>query len=43
MYKGVDRAVLAMFWTCVIFVPLGTWKILDIILWIIDRMRVFIS
>lgn len=36
----VDEAIRGMFWLLVIFVPLGLWKFIDIIVWVFQHIKV---
>jgi len=34
MFDGIGRFIAALMWLCVLFVPLGTWKAVEIIVWL---------
>ena len=47
MYGGIgdsiNCALKSMFGLCCVFVPLGIWKVIDIILWIVKHVSVGVN
>jgi hypothetical protein len=43
-YGGIGETINAMYYFCVVslvvFVPLGTWKLIEIIIWLIHHIKV---
>ena len=43
MFKGLEQLFVGLLVTCIISVPLGLWKLVDIIIWIVKHVRVSIG
>jgi hypothetical protein len=41
--EGIERMCRMMLWGLVLFVPLGIWKIVDIIVWIVRNVSVSVG
>lgn len=37
-FSGVEKLFKAMMWCCIIFVPLGMWKVIELIGWVWERI-----
>ena len=42
MFKGLGEGIAILFIICCISVPLGIWKLFDIVMWIVDHLRVHV-
>lgn len=40
MFSGIDAALKAMFFTLCISVPLGIWKLVEIIIWLFQHINI---
>lgn len=40
MYNELDGVIKGMFWLLVISVPLGLWKLFDIVVWLVQHIKV---
>ena len=43
MFDGIGDIIITLFVLCVIFVPLGIWKLVNIITWIISHVHINIT
>ena len=39
MMDGVGTALAALFAICVVSVPLGLWKLVEIVIWVLSHLR----
>ena len=42
-FKGIGKALHVMFALCIIFIPLGIWKLIDIIIWVYRNVHIKIG
>lgn len=40
VFKGVEEAIAAGFILLCIFVPLGLWKLVDIVIWLFQHVKI---
>jgi len=40
MFDGIGRAMTALMWICALGVPLGLWKLVELIMWCFSHIRV---
>ena len=43
MFEGIDYLLKTMFITCLVSVPLGLWKLVEIIIWVINHVEIGIK
>ena len=41
--EGLDFFFKLVFWLLLIFIPLGVWKIIDIIMWVIQNVKITVG
>jgi hypothetical protein len=39
-FSGLGELVKALLWVCVISVPLGVWKLVEIVLWVASHVEI---
>jgi len=39
MFEGIGTAINLMMWTCAISVPLGMWKLVEIVVWVCKHVH----
>ena len=40
MFDGIGRMLTALLWICLFAVPLGLWKLVEIVVWCCQHIRV---
>ena len=40
MFEGLGKMINALFVLCCIFVPLGLWKLVEIIIWVCHHVKI---
>lgn len=43
MFDGVSGVVNALMWLCIIFIPLGLWKAIEIVWWLFSHTSISIG
>ena len=43
MFEGLDLLIKGLFITCCISVPLGVWKLVEIIIWVMNHVEIGIK
>ena len=43
MFDGIGQAMSFLFWTCVISVPLGLWKLVEIVIWLAQHISISVK
>jgi len=40
MFDGIGQAMAVLFWTCIVSVPLGLWKLVEIVIWLFNHVSI---
>jgi hypothetical protein len=43
MLDGIGSVISVLFWTCVVSVPLGLWKLVEIGIWVFSKVEITIK
>jgi hypothetical protein len=43
MLEGIGRVIGVLMWVAIVCVPLAIWKLIEIVIWLFDRVTIIIN